>query len=597
MCGLATIFTYSNSVVPLEFGELDSMSDVMYSRGPDMGGVWLSDRGNIGMVHRRLAIIDLSDAGKQPMHDSSNRYVIVFNGEIYNYKELKTKLIQRGSRFNSDTDTEVLLELYKNFGSKMVTMLRGMFSFIIYDKGNDTIFAARDPFGIKPLYFSDDGNCIRFASQVKALLECNISQDFEPAGHVGFYLLGSVPEPYTLYKSIRALPPGNSMTVTRNGVRKVSGFFVLSEFIKDQFEKEAECKDLNGIIKKSMLDSLQHHLISDVNVGFFLSSGKDSSVLAALAKEIGYNVNAITLGFEEYKGTSSDETVLASEIARQYNMPHSIYWVEKKDFIDEREKLFKAMDQPSIDGINTYFVSKVAAEAGLKVSISGLGGDEFLGGYPGFSQIPSLVNNIKKFKFLGSFFRKISSPLVGKITSPKYSSIFEYGSDIHKAYFLRRGLFMPWELYKIFDKEFVDEGLNELRIFDKMAETIQGVQDPFWEISVLEASWYMRNQLLRDTDWASMAHSLEVRVPLIDLEWLKSLIRYSKTNKKFGKDDFALLPNIRLPEDILHRKKTGFSIPVREWMMGDKNNHQKERGLRGWADHVYKIHTGCGEVF
>jgi asparagine synthase (glutamine-hydrolysing) len=596
MCGLAGIYAYKNEASLVDTDELIRIRDHMAARGPDGKGLWLSNQQRCGLAHRRLAIIDLSDTGHQPMSSQDGRYHISFNGEIYNYQALKAELEQQGNRFISNSDTEVLLHLYKQHGVGLLPKLRGMFAFAIWDEHEQKLFLARDHFGIKPLYIADNGKTIRFASQVKALLAGGqIDTTPEPAGLVGFYLWGSIPEPYTRYKSIRALPAGSYLTIDAKGQHQQQNYFNLNQALR-QPSKTLAPIDKNDALEQlhnALVDSINHHLIADVPVGLFLSAGLDSSTLVALASEIkDTQLRTVTLGFNEYKGTENDETILAQQVAEHYNTQHSTQWVKQQDFAAEYQNILAAMDQPSIDGINTYFVCKAAKDAGLKVALSGLGGDELFGGYMSFTQIPKMVNTLKPFgaiPALGKGFRLLSAPVLKHLTSPKYAGILEYGADYSGAYLLRRGLFMPWELLSVLDAQIVKQGWQELNTLGMLKQTHHGIESDHLKVSALETNHYMRNQLLRDTDWASMANSLEVRTPLIDVELFQVVNLMARTGKPMSKMNMAISPNKGLPTEILNRTKTGFSIPVNEWIINE-NIDKKYNNLRKWAINIINLH-------
>jgi asparagine synthase (glutamine-hydrolysing) len=548
----------------------------------------------VGLAHRRLSIIDLSDMGAQPMATADNRLHVVFNGEIYNYRELSAALETKGYRFRSTSDTEVLLHLYAEYGADMVHHLQGMFAFAIWDEKRHVLFLARDPFGIKPLYYADDGKTFRFASQVKALLEGGqVSLTPEPAGHVGFFLWGSVPEPYTLYKGVRSLPAGSSLLIDGSHRHESKVFFRLATTLEagKEHAEEIAGNDTSEYLRDAVRESVHQHLVADVPVGVFLSSGLDSTTLAALVAEIApASLKTVTLGFNEYKGTPNDETRLAEQVANRYGASHTTKWISRVTFQEKLPNLLAAMDQPSIDGVNTYFVSMVTAQTGLKVALSGLGGDELFAGYPSFREIPRTVRALSPLRsvpFLGKGFRMITGSLLKRFTSPKYAGLLEYGSSYGGAYLLRRGLFMPWELPNMMDPDMAREGWRELQPLIRLEETIKGVSNDRLRVSALEMAWYMRNQLLRDADWASMAHSLEIRVPFLDIKLLRKLAPLFWLDTPPTKRDMALAPARALPPEVLNRPKTGFSIPVREWMMETLGKHTAARGLRGWATKVH----------
>lgn len=592
MCGLVGIFAYHKEASLVDRDELLRIRERMILRGPDGAGSWISPNGRVGLAHRRLSIIDLSEAGAQPMLDPESGNQIVFNGEIYNYRQLRAELETAGHRFRSHSDTEVLLKLYAEHGPDMLPKLRGMYAFGIWSEHKQGIFLARDPFGIKPLYIADDGKTLRFASQVKALLAGGrIDTTVEPAGHVGFYLWGHVPEPYTLYKGIRALPAGTSLWVDVAERKTRKQFFNLAEelALENSAHENLTPADARKQLHAALLDSVRHHLVADVPVGVFLSAGLDSTTIAALAREVGVaELHTVTLGFREFEGTINDETILAEIAAQHCSAVHQTRWVRKADFTARLGPLLDAMDQPSIDGVNSYFVSLAAKEAGLKVALSGLGGDELFGGYSHFQTIPRMVNHLRPFNAvpgLGRGFRWVSTPFLKHLTSPKAAGLFEYGGDYPGAYLLRRGLYMPWQLPDVLDADIVREGWQELASLPRLRQTIQGLSNPRLKVSALETCWYMRNQLLRDTDWASMAHSVEVRVPLVDTELTRAVTRLVHAGLAPGKQDMAASPVSSYSQAVHQRKKTGFSVPVRDWLSGSATTLQSnEIGLKEWAE-------------
>ena len=592
MCGIVALYNYTGNA-GVDRNELVAVRDRMATRGPDGSGAWYSPDNRVGLGHRRLAIIDLSETGSQPMANADGSLVITFNGEIYNYRELRSALEQAGYRFRSASDTEVLLHLYDQKGRDMVHDLRGMFAFALWDVKKKGLFLARDPFGIKPLYYSDDSRTFRAASQVKALLAGGgVDTTPDPAGHVGFFLWGHVPEPYTLYKGIRSLPAGTALWVDEHGRKTFTTFFDVSQKLAKAgtAPSAARPEEVREIIRNVLLDSVRHHLVADVPVGVFLSSGLDSTTLAALATECGVTgLRSVTLGFREYQGTTNDEVPLAEQVARHYGIEHRTIWVEKKDFHEELPHILDAMDQPTTDGINSYFVSKAAKEAGLKVVLSGLGGDELFGSYPSFRQVPrmaSMFGRLAAIPGLGKGFRVVSAPVLRRFTSPKYAGLFEYGGTYGGAYLLRRGMFMPWELPDLLHGDMVQEGLEELQTVSRLEAISLGIENIHLKIAALEMSWYMRSQLLRDTDWASMAHSVEIRLPLVDRELLRVVAPTFRASPRPKKQDMASMPTKALPDGIGSREKTGFSVPVRQWIV-EGEHLEGERSLRGWAMKVY----------
>lgn len=593
MCGIAGIFAYGRHAPPVSEVELLRLREAMAVRGPDGAGLWISPEGNLGLAHRRLAILDPSQAGGQPMATPDGAVTVVFNGEIYNFRDLRRELETRGHTFRSQSDTEVLLYLYREHGTEMVSRLRGMYAFAIWDVEKRGLFLARDPYGIKPLYYASDAHTFRFASQVKALARHSpVDSSPEPAGYVGFFLWGSVPEPYTLYQGIRALPAGSALWVDARGIGRPWRFFSISETLArtDDATSLGNEDELGERLRTALRDSVRHHLVADVPVGVFLSSGLDSSVLTALAAEANPGgQRTITLGFREYVNSEDDEVPLAEQVAKHYGCVHQTRWVSKEDFYREYDRFLEAMDQPSIDGLNTYFVSKAAAETGLKVALSGLGGDELFGGYPSFRDVPRLATLLSPFRLipvLGKVFRVVSVPVLKRFTSQKYAGLLEYGGTYGGAYLLRRGLFMPWELPEILDGDMVREGWRELQPLARLEETVNGIGGARLKVTALESVWYLRNQLLRDTDWAGMAHSVEIRVPLVDVELLRSLKPLLATGPGVTKQQVAGVLTKPLPREILTRRKTGFTVPVRDWVLQRRTTHAQLRGLRGWAKNI-----------
>lgn len=568
------------------------MRDAMSLRGPDGAGIWLTKTGELGLAHRRLAILDLSEAGAQPMVRGS--HVIVFNGEIYNHRALRAELEAQGHVFRSHSDTEVLLALYAEHGPAMLSRLRGMYAFALWDNESRRLFLARDPFGIKPLYWGDDGRTFRFASQVKALLKAPVDTRPEPAGHAGFFLWGSVPEPWTLYRGIRALPAGHWLYVDAKGPGNPVSFANITHLLLEAATQPAtiERQQVFPVLATAIRDSVGAHLEADVPVGVFLSAGLDSALLAAEVAAIGARPSTITLGFDEYVGTSGDEVPMAEAIASRFGADHATMRVCREDFASERERLLDAMDQPSIDGVNVWFVAKAAASRRLKVALSGLGGDELFASYPSFHDVPRMARLFRypaRVPGLGKGFRFLATPLAARYTSPKYAGLIEYGGSPGGAYLLRRGLYMPWELPSILDPDLAREGWRALETSARLDATVEGIANTRLAVSALEMCWYMRNQLLRDADWAGMAHSLEIRVPLADWPLLASAAPILAAHSTFSKREIISAVAPALPQTLLARPKSGFSVPVHEWIRDDSG--PGERGLRGWARQVHAHFT------
>jgi len=581
MCGINAIYVYRESAPPVDEKELIATRDSMRSRGPDAQTYWISPDARLGLGHNRLAIIDLSPGGAQPMCRAQN--VIVFNGEIYNFRELRADLEARGVRFTSQSDTEVLLQLYAARGAEMLNDLRGMFAFALWDGAKRRLFLARDPYGIKPLYYADDGMTVRVASQVRALIASGrVSNHFDPAGAAGFFLRGTVPEPFTMYRAIRSLPAGSYCFVDANGAGEPVQYFSIARTLRDAGD------NADVSVHDALLESVKYHMVSDVPVGAFLSAGIDSTSIVALARESGAaDLKTMTLRFSEYRGRVNDEAPLAEKVARQYGVPHAVRDLTREDFLRELPHVFDAMDQPSVDGLNSYFISKAAAEMGLKVALSGTGGDELFGGYTSFRDIPRwmpVTRALARIPHLGNVIAEANSMLARRTrhVSPKMSEIVRYGSSYAGAYLVKRGRFLAAELPGLVGADIAREGLQRLDMLRRIEEAITpDPGTPYARIVALESSFYLRNQLLRDMDWASMAHSLEVRVPLVDAHLLRRLAPLLVRRKGRGKDILAAAPRPPLPPEIRQRRKTGFTLPIQEWLGG------AEHGKRAWARRMY----------
>lgn len=573
MCGIAGIFAYHDAADPVDRAELRAVRERMQARGPDGAGEWYSDDERIGLAHRRLAILDLSDRGAQPMMSADGRFVIVFNGEIYNHPELRRDLERDGAAYRSGTDTETLLHLYARVGPRLVQRVRGMYAFAIWDTLDRTLFLARDPYGIKPLWYANDGWTFRFASQVKALLAGGaVSRDPEPAGLVGFQLYGHVPEPFSLHREIRALPAGHTMFVDWLGPRSPERFHHVATVLHDAESVDRSQRETT--IRESVADSVRHHLLADVEVGVFLSAGVDSGAILGLVTEVADRPpRAITLAFAEFRGSAEDEAPLAAAVARHYGAEHLVRTVDEAEFRADLPRILEAMDTPSIDGVNTWFVSKAAREAGLKVALSGVGGDELLAGYPSFLDVPRWYRRLRPLGWIPGSAAIVSSllPVIapGLIRrQPKLRYLACHGRTFAGAWLAKRALHLPEELCSILDRELVVEGLRRLKPMQRLEATLD--PDPGSDngrVAALESCHYLRDQLLRDVDWAGMAHGLEIRTPLVDATLLARVAPcIASLTPGEGKRMLANTPTRPLPDRVVDRAKTGFGVPTGIWL-------------------------------
>jgi asparagine synthase (glutamine-hydrolysing) len=468
-------------------------------------------------------------------------------------------------------------------------MLRGMFAFALWDGRKREMLIARDAFGIKPLYYANDGRTLRVASQVKALLKASVDTQPEPAGHAGFFLWGSVPAPWTLYRGIRALPAGHFMRVPEHGTSQPQSFCDVAQLIAEAAARPATGSRQDGLeaIAAALRSSVAAHLVSDVPVAVFLSGGLDSALLAALARERGAAARSLTLGFAEYEHTHDDEAPHAQALARALGTSHETIFVRRADFEEQREQLLAAMDQPSIDGVNTWFVARAAASVGIKVALSGLGGDELFASYPSFRQVPQLARWMRGPSLipgLGVFVRHATETAARRWASPKHAGLVEYGGSMEGAYLLRRALHMPWELPRLMDPDVARAGWDALQTMAGLRQSTSGIANGRLAVSALETSWYMRHQLLVDADWAGMAHSLEIRVPLADVDLLRQAATWFARYPDITKQEIVRAAAPQLPPEVFERPKTGFNVPVRQWQGA---SGQSTRGLRGWSTQVH----------
>ena len=591
MCGIAG-FIFNKKNINNTFKEkiLNQLCDDMVRRGPDNKGLWISKNKNVGLGHNRLSIIDLNQRSNQPMCSKDNNYIISFNGEIYNYKELKTYLHKFNVKFNTKSDTEVILKLYELKGPKMLNMLRGMFSIAIWDQKKEIFFLARDPYGIKPLYIGKLKEGFIFSSQVKPILNTKlITKEINYEGILSFFLFGNIIEPNTCFKNIINLKSGNYCTISKNNEIK----FYEYVNIKNYFSKSSNIKlsndTINKKIKFSIIKSIKKHTTSDVPIAVMLSGGIDSSSLVYHLIDLNIKFIAITVVFDEYANTDLDELPFAKEIIKGKQIRHYVRKVSKKEFLNDIDEIIDAMDQPTIDGINTWYACKAASEKNIKVLLSGVGGDELFFGYPSFRQIPKLltcVGMLKKIPFGIKMLTLIESILYKSTKNHKWKYLKSFGSNIYTAFWLRRGMLTPFEINQKFK---ASKKINNFSYIENFIKNKIGPVSKNKRLAVaqLENFFYLRNQLLRDSDWASMYHSVELRTPFVDYFLLNDLKSYMPYLSKFsGKEPLAASSKTKLPISILKRKKTGFNIPVKNWM---KEFLQKKHCMKNKVDSVNYI--------
>ncbi|NKC13377.1 MAG: asparagine synthase (glutamine-hydrolyzing) [Gammaproteobacteria bacterium] len=581
MCGVAASFNYGDGLADLD--AVTRLCALMSARGPDGDGIWQSPDRCICLGHRRLAIIDTDPRANQPMVYGDGRFVISFNGEIYNFAALKRDLQALGYRFITASDTEVVLALYAQHGAAMLTMLRGMFAFALWDDQARQLLLARDPYGIKPLYFTDDGTAVQVCSSARAFAVTGLTAGRCHPGALGAYLaLGSVPDTQPLDAAVKAVPAGGYVRVDEHGAHEAHIWYSVA----DRFETAAHkpgAADRAAQVRRALSDSVAAHLVADVPVGIFLSAGIDSGSLLGLLHGAGVpSPMAITAGFGE---TSEQSEISGAQmLVRHYAGTRSVSTLfRRQDVQQELPAFFACMDQPTIDGLNTWLVAKVAKAHGLKVALSGVGGDELFCGYPSFRDIP------KWLRIFGWMRRKpCLTAALGTVAggvaraaglSPKMAALPALAATLGGAYMAKRGLFTAQELATLLTGDAWQEAKRSWPPLTHPSQLVPGrlsanhlganhLGANHLNVAALESIHYLRTQLLRDADWAGMAHSVEIRTPLVDRQLLESvLLAMGKALPPAGKKMLANAPPKGLPAALRQRRKTGFTVPVHEWLL------------------------------
>ena len=601
MCGIVAIFSYSKDGGVVNPAEVLAIREQMERRGPDGKGTWFSADGRVGFGHRRLAVISPDDAGAQPMSLKSacrpnSDLTVTFNGEIYNHAVLRARLEAQGHRFQSASDTEVILHLYEDHGDDLVDHLRGMFAFALWDGYAARLLLARDQFGVKPLYYADDGRQVRVASQARALVRSgDIDATPDDASLASLLMLGSIAEPSTAWRAVKAVPAGCTLTVSNGVIGTPRRYFSLSGVLREALSQSV--LDPEAVAREALKDAVRAHLVADVDVGVFLSAGVDSGAILGLAAELRGKMTAITLGFEQLQGSDADEVPIAKRVAALYGAHHVVSILSASDISQATEGVLHAMDQPSIDGLNSWLVSRAAAEAGLKVVLSGVGGDELVGGYATFASVPLWHHRLRvaaSVPGLGITIRRVLT-MGPPLRRPKLAGAVEHGGSLASIWALHRSLFLPWELEALLGKERALASLEALDLQKCLDDALQ--PDPgrdHLRVAALEGGLYLRNQLLRDADWASMDHSVEVRVPFVDAQLLTAMapsLAHS-WNSQEPKRMTARAPRPSLPMDLQRRTKSGFAVPIREateaargapWKAAASLRSPRTPWMRRWA--------------
>jgi asparagine synthase (glutamine-hydrolysing) len=558
MCGIAGVLfkesLASNDVENACF----AMTAKLTQRGPDDAGVFIGEEKLIGLVHTRLAILDLSSSGHQPMLTQDGRYVLVFNGEIYNFLELREKLEQEGQTFVSESDSEVLLRTFVRYGTECTKHLVGMYAFAIWDSKEKVLFAARDPFGIKPLYFWKTNVGFGFASEIRALLELPLGPKQLDYNSVCRYLkYGSVPEPDTMIEGIQMLPAGHMLSISKGRLETRAHWEL-------QFKERAvSLEDAIATTREALLSSVERHFVSDVPVGIFLSGGIDSTALLAIANAIGKrDIHTFCVSFDDLRYKEGD---LAMRTAQHFGATHHEWTISRNEACMLFPGYLESTDQPSIDGFNMYCVSSYARQHGMKVVLSGLGGDEMFGSYPSFQTIPKLLKLYKTLSFPRAFGR-IFQPLLKRVSFGNKGNrlrtfLLGDGSTLD-AYEVIRIVFSDAEIQRFITKRFGKQLQQRIETCTKVGASTWSIAD---EISYLEITKYMRNQLLRDADVMSMRWGLELRVPFVDSRLMETLSSIPSSIRLTSNKLLLLRAVPEIPEWIIGQPKKGFSFPLETW--------------------------------
>lgn len=538
MCGIFGMTTRSAATIAAPL-------DLLAHRGPDGRGEWRSPDGTVLLGHTRLAIIDLSRNGAQPMVDPATGNVIIFNGEIYNHGQVRKELAYAGIVWQGTSDTETILQGYATLGRMVLTRLKGMFAFILYDAHSRELLVARDRLGIKPLYLVRHADGLAMASEVRPLLRF-FPQQPTPATLSSYLSLGACPEEEVLFPAIETLPAAHSLVVRHNGETQ------LERYWQPRRTVDTVVPDVARRVRELLTQAVADHLLADVPVAAFLSGGIDSSIVTALAaRQSSGRIATFSVGFAQ---SQFDETANANEVARRYNTDHTRIELSEAKVLEMACEAVTLMDLPSVDAINTYVVSRAVADAGIKVALSGLGGDELFGGYPSFIDAPRL----RQFARLPQWVRRLAA-LTGGSTLARLAAMPD--TDDLATLAAWRRVFWTSDMIK-------GAGLP-LREFH--AERLPDGYDDFARISWTELSRYMRHMLLRDSDQMSMAASLELRVPFLDHELVEFVLAVPEVEKtRFKGVKGLLVESCRdlLPESVYRRPKMGFGLPMDDWMRG-----------------------------
>lgn len=556
MCGVAGMVVPRNVELPGMDAVLTRMREAQRHRGPDDAGNYWNERTRVGLAANRLAIRDLTPAGHMPM--CADGICITYNGEIYNTKELRAELTDAGAQFFSQSDTEVVLRGYIHWGEDVVKRLRGMFAFAIHDPLSGILLLARDPLGIKPLYYAR-GTPFCFASELRALIASGlVGRELDQMALSAYLQLGSIPAPLSIYRGVAAVLPGHCVRVRLRSVLELETFSYWS------WPEETSDADV-AEVRVALNEAVEAHMVSDVPVGAFLSGGLDSSAVTAIAAAISPEpLRTCSIAFESRR---HDESSYARAVAKALGTEHHERLITRADFFGGLDRFVDALDQPSIDGFNTYFVAQTAAQAGLKVALSGLGGDELFGGYPSFRGVPRVLRVVQSARALaGGHAHRAINAFTRSDRWRKVAEATRHPSSPASAFLVYRGLFTRTETERMLA---ATKHFDAFQYVRKSAGRAQGNLSSW--VGRAELGTYTTQQLLRDTDVMSMAHSLEVRVPLLDRRLLET-VSALPAHVRFGGPGKPLLRRLmaqRLPALVLKRQaRQGFAFPMAAWLRG-----------------------------
>jgi asparagine synthase (glutamine-hydrolysing) len=571
MCGIAGIIHFDNQ--PASETMLRRMADIMRHRGPDDDGFFID--GSIGLGHRRLSIIDLSPNGHQPMTNEDGTVWITFNGEIYNYKNIKKILQSKGHVFRSNCDTETIIHAYEEFGSECVHHLRGMFSFAIWDKKRKKFFAAVDRLRIKPLYYTVTADTFLFASELKSILASGLVKpnlNYEAIHH--YLSLQAVPVPMTIYENIFTLPGGHLLEIS-NGQVKVERYWDIPHPEPVEVYDEAFYKER---LRELLSEAVELRLMSDVPLGAFLSGGIDSTAIVAIMSQlINEPVRTFSIGYD-VGGADYDDTYYAKLVSKKFRTEHKVQNVSADDVLTHLPDFLYYLDQPSSDAINSYFVSKLAA-ADITVVLCGQGGDELFAGYSSFRLLQKFMERDAQWEKLPAALRNSVAfslrnlPNGLRAVSPFQKMdrfLDEYGSFLKKYARIRMELYES-EKRGMYSEKFSAQlnGADTHKIYEKYYKNLPPQIDPLNKVSYLDLKTHLGDILMRDVDVMSMAFSLETRVPLIDHKLVEFASAIPASLKlKNGVSKYIFIESIRdlLPAEVVARKKLGFNFPFAIWL-------------------------------